>query len=131
VDIKESTHVTHIVVGRATLEVKKLSADRIQGLKTRFLELIASSKTKNADRETYKTYYAALANEIENRNLAKALADARYSQAKDTSIRIEAVCANCGKAFVKRHPSQAFCSNAKTAGKNNCKDAFWNAKRFG
>lgn len=44
-------------------------------------------------------------------------------------MKKERICKNCGKKFTPKHPSQLFCSNYKTKGRNNCKDNYWNAVR--
>lgn len=38
-------------------------------------------------------------------------------------------CAECGRSFTRRHPSQRFCSPSK-AGRHKCKDAYHNRVRF-
>lgn len=51
-----------------------------------------------------------------------------YANAKNTDAGFDTHCAQCDKLFRKRHPEQAFCSNARSRGKGkkNCKDVFWN-----
>jgi hypothetical protein len=38
-------------------------------------------------------------------------------------------CPQCGRGFQKTHPAKTFCSNARSKGKRNCKDRFWNRVR--
>ncbi|WKV23666.1 hypothetical protein [Erwinia phage vB_EamM-EAP4] len=50
----------------------------------------------------------------------------RYNRAKTAETGATIACPFCGKLIVKRTYHKIFCSNAKTHGKVNCKDRFWN-----
>lgn len=45
-----------------------------------------------------------------------------YDLNKSAKVGTEIVCPICGKSFIKRQYSQAFCDS-------KCKDAYWNAKK--
>lgn len=49
-----------------------------------------------------------------------------YAIIKGKPIGHAVNCCVCGKQFVKKSSSQAFCSNGRNKGAGNCKDAFWN-----
>jgi len=49
-----------------------------------------------------------------------------YEDATTAATGSTITCPSCGKAFTKNTYHNKFCSNQKTAGKNNCKDWYWN-----
>lgn len=51
---------------------------------------------------------------------------ALYDTAQKAAVGSIISCPNCGKQHTKNTYSKVFCSNHKTAGTRNCKDAYWN-----
>lgn len=50
----------------------------------------------------------------------------QYNLNKDAKIGEDIACPCCGVIFKKKTKQQAFCSNGRTVGAGNCKDAYWN-----
>lgn len=50
----------------------------------------------------------------------------RYETAKTAAVWSHIHCPACGTTFMKRRYNKVFCSNARTTGAGNCKDAYWN-----
>ena len=59
---------------------------------------------------------------------------ATYEKAKEARSGEEAVCATCGRKFIKKYKRQAFCNargNKRHGGrKTMCKDQFWNRRKY-
>jgi hypothetical protein len=51
---------------------------------------------------------------------------ALYNKAKSAKVGEKINCPGCRKQHEKTTYHKVFCSNAKTRGRNNCKDNFWN-----
>ena len=49
-----------------------------------------------------------------------------YHEAKAARVGTQIACPTCGVLHVKTTYHKVFCSNAKTKGRGNCKDRFWN-----
>lgn len=67
--------------------------------------------------------------ERQNQNRERAKAKARYDKAQAAKVGEMINCPGCNKAFVKKRYNTSFCSNAKTHGRHNCKDRYWNLVR--
>lgn len=115
-----------VIIRSKPIDLATLSMAKLRALRRRFVELDADFGDTT---EWYVIYYAMVAEEMHRRNDHKVAAEAAYEIAKAIPHGETAQCAMCGKDFVKRHVDQAFCSNARTSGKDNCKDRFWNNKR--
>jgi hypothetical protein len=50
----------------------------------------------------------------------------RYILAKSRKIGEEIMCPSCGSILIKKTKDHVFCSNGRTKGAGNCKDAYWN-----
>ena len=50
----------------------------------------------------------------------------KYDAAKKAKTGDTIICPCCGNRHIKTTYHKVFCSNAKTKGRNNCKDNFWN-----
>lgn len=49
-----------------------------------------------------------------------------YSQARSAKVNSTIKCPCCQKSIVKTTYHKVFCSNARTKGRKNCKDRYWN-----
>ena len=54
---------------------------------------------------------------------------AAYEAARAATHGTHIDCPQCGRGVQKTHPAKTFCSNARSKGKRNCKDRFWNRVR--
>lgn len=50
----------------------------------------------------------------------------RYDAARRAETKATILCPVCKRRIIKTTYHKVFCSNAKTHGKNNCKDKYWN-----
>ena len=115
-----------VVIRDEAIDIATISMARLRGMQRRFAELALDFGDTT---EWYAVYNEMVADEIHSRKQRKNHSLVAYEKAKAAPFGSQVSCANCGKPFVKRHSAQAFCSNARSAGKHNCKDAFWNARR--
>lgn len=123
---EDELHKGRVVIRDESIDIRTISLARLQGMRRRFAELALEFGDMT---EWYSVYHEMVVDEIDRRRQSKVKADAAYEIAKAKPYGATAHCATCGKQFTKKHKDQAFCSNARTAGKNNCKDRFWNNKR--
>lgn len=54
-----------------------------------------------------------------------------YDRAESADIGDRIACPVCEKSIIKTAYHKKFCSNPRTHGKKNCKDAFWNFPTIG
>ena len=114
-----------IEIDNKKIVVSRLPTSRLRGMRRRLTEL---ENNNTLDVDTTR-FIAVINEELSQRESESKTSLELYETSKNAPRGAEVVCPHCMIKFTKKTKSQAFCSNARSHGRDNCKDGYWNSVR--